>query len=665
LFLYGVGPSNSAATNATNFATAATAAASICGTLLLPGSLSTTPLAPVTVPSCVNLEVDGPLSPTGSNPLAGSNMVYGVGLITPVLSTAFPIFTALNTSYIKVIGTTSSTTDSTGLYTLVSLIGVSHAEVAGNTTNNLRLMTSGSSATGHDVFGGVANGYWANVNSSNLSYDINVHDNYGIGPELPQPPALGGTCFASFFYTQGVIYTNNVSYGFVAGAMYWGGDAAQQPAEGGSQNVKWARDIIFTHNKEIHATTGTIGNGGLWGGMGDGIICSDNFLSGGTDIILDCGEGSSNVDMHDNDIRIFNTTAIGIACFYNTLNCIVHDNKVVSTVAADMFRYHNPTADPRNGVGLNVHGNSFDCSAVSGALCNVTIEASDYPKFTDNHGVNVAVGRLYGQYHGGNFSYNDLTFNTTSSALFMAFDLEGDICPPPSGGISYGAPTLYFSNNSVKTNISQPSGSAPLKVYHNDYNCGLLFKSVDNVLSGSSTWPAGPQVIEDSLNYTQTTFDWSRNALNNTNVNVAVPVGGNGSVNFRGGNNVCDSSQHPQDQLACQPLIPTKLTWTMFSLANWGTGAVVEVAYGDFNWFYIDVLSGTTPPGSSAIVFTFPYTLYYAPNGGVVMEGNSALGTPTTILPLSLTWTTTNLTISLSGVVASTHYHFAGTLVGD
>lgn len=126
------------------------------------------------------------------------------------------------------------------------------------------------------------------VREDQLSKDITVTDNNADG-------GSGGSSAVGIelHFVRNVFVSNNTLRRHAHGIMWWGGDA--NPSRGGKPtNPRWARNITIKNN-----IVASVGGGGVWGSMGQGISVQSNNVSTCGDVCLDA-EGSFNVTFVDN-----------------------------------------------------------------------------------------------------------------------------------------------------------------------------------------------------------------------------------------------------------------------------------------------------------------------------------------------------------------------------
>ena len=272
----------------------------------------------------------------------------------------------------------------------------------------------------------------------------------------------------SLQYVQGANVSGNNVSGYNHGLMWDGGDA--NPGRGGApDNPRWARDLVFTNNTVLNSS-----NGGIWGGMGQGVVVSGNVVDGCGDVCLDA-EGSNDVNFTDNVAS--NARSGVLTVFFNSQhvrferNTVVQDgthhpewkrllrtcnptdvgaaNKIAVTLANNHFRYTNAT-----GLGLLLKDAGMVFRFVNNTLENCVLS------FNVNY-ISDMTESIF-------IEDNTLSFSRLVSAAPVSTMPLGATTTAP---ISTGGATVSVRGNTLVSTIAQPY-TAGIEVSQTGYGGG-------------------------------------------------------------------------------------------------------------------------------------------------------------------------------------------------
>jgi len=406
-----------------------------------------------------------------------NNSILGEGCASPItwaLPSPGGLIIGKSISNLKVANLCAEAPPQSVGFALVSVNAVRGAEVTGCYTNNLRLA------------------------DFEFSSDIKVIGNTAISARNDAPAGAA----VVFVIAQGAVASDNIIHGFMQGFQWWGGDANPNTGQGAVTNERGARDLSFVNN-----SISDVGAGGIWGGMGEGIVASGNIIERCGDICLD-SEGSNSVVFSNNYVKDGANGAI--ATFFYNRDVLITGNTVVSSSAAKpLLRTYTPGQNAPYDRDAQVVGNHFTCldttpcfiSSVSGlperfifkdnTLRNVTLDISDAnPK------------------HFVVISGNDFLFDVVAAGV------PGAIRAARTYSLAPGVPgSCDISNNTVRSNVPQPPGSAAIFVFQDDPDIAPLTTIEGNHLLGLHPFPIDITVAGGSRNPSVTPVFLIRNNL--------------------------------------------------------------------------------------------------------------------------------------------------------
>jgi hypothetical protein len=409
--------------------------------------------------------------------LQNSNSVFGDGcasLITLAFQSPGPLIIGKSISNLKVANLCVEAPPQSNGYVLVAVGPGRGIEVTGCHTENVRL------------------------GELNSSFDIKVIGNTAISARNDGPTGAA----VSLTFTQGAVASDNIIRGFAHGFQWWGGDANPQKGQGAVANERGARNLSFVNN-----TITDVGGAGIWGSMGEGIVASGNLIESCGDVCLD-SEGSNSVVFSNNYVKDGANGAI-TTFFYNRDVLITGNTVVSSSAAKPLLRTYTTGQSYAYDRDVQVVANHFTCldsspcfiSSVSGlperfvfkdnTLRNVTVDISD---------VNLK--------HIVVISGNDFLFDVASSRV------PGAIRAARTDSLSPGVPgSCEISNNTVRSNVPQPPGSAAIFVFQDDPAIAPLTIIEGNRLVGLHPFPTDIAVGGGSKNPSVTPLFLIRNNL--------------------------------------------------------------------------------------------------------------------------------------------------------
>jgi len=319
----------------------------------------------------------------------------------------------------------------------------------------------------------------------NSSMDVKLIGNTAISDRNDPPSGQG----VNFTFTQNAVASGNIIRGFEHGLQWWGGDPNPDKGQGGVANARGARNLTYTGN-----TVTDVGGGGIWGGMGEGIVVSGNVVERCGDVCLD-SEGSNSVVFSNN--YVMDGTNGAIATFYYNRDVLVTGNTVVSSSAAKplLRTYTNWQKAPYDR-DEQVVGNHFTCLDTSPCFINSTTGLPERFVFKDNTLRNVTVDVSdTNPKHILVISGNDFLFDAVASKV------PGAIRAARTYSLAPGTPgSCDISNNTVRSDVPQPPGSAAIMVYQDDPQIAPLTTIQGNRLLGLHPFPVDIAVGGGSSN---------------------------------------------------------------------------------------------------------------------------------------------------------------------
>ena len=392
------------------------------------------------------------------------NSVFGNGcasLITLAFQSPGPFIAGRNISNLKVANLCAEAPPQSNGYVLVTVYVGRGVEVTGCYTNNVRL------------------------SESNSSYDIKVIGNTAISARNDGPTGAA----VNFTFTRGAVASDNIIRGFASGFQWWGGDANPQKGNGAAANERGARNLSFLSN-----TISDVGGAGIWGSMGEGIVASGNIIERCGDVCLD-SEGSNSVVFSNNYVKDGSNGAI-TTFFYNRDVLITGNTVVSSSAAKPLLRTYTTGQEYAYDRDVQVVGNHFTCLDTSPCFINSVAGLPERFVFKDNTLRNVSVDLSDANLkHIVVISGNDFLFDVPSSKPF------GAIRVAHTNSLASGAAgTCEISNNTVRSNVQQPPGSAAIWVFQDDPTIAPLTIIEGNRLVGVHPFPTDIAVGGGSKN---------------------------------------------------------------------------------------------------------------------------------------------------------------------
>ena len=406
-----------------------------------------------------------------------SNSVFGNGcaaLMTLAFQPPGPLILGKSSSNLKVVNLCAEAPPQANGYVLVTVVAGRGVEVTGCHTENVRL------------------GEWGSSN------DIKVIGNTAISTRNDAPTGAAVT----ITFTQGVIASDNIIRGFVHGFQWWGGDANPQKGQGAVANERGARNLSFVSN-----TISDVGGAGIWGSMGEGIVASGNIIERCGDVCLD-SEGSNSVVFSNNYVKDGANGAIS-TFFYNRDVLITGNTVVSSSAAKPLLRTYTPGQSAAYDRDVQVVGNHFTCLDTSPCFINSVSGLPERFIFKDNTLRNVTLDISDANpKHIVVISGNDFLFDVVASRV------PGAIRAARTYSLSPGVPgSCDISNNTVRSNVPQPPGSAAIFVFQDDPEIAPLTIIEGNRLLGLHPFPTDIVVGGGSKNPSVTPVFLIRNNL--------------------------------------------------------------------------------------------------------------------------------------------------------
>jgi len=420
------------------------------------------------------------LAPTTWNAgiqVQNGNSVVGEGcatLITLSFPSPGPFISGKSTYNLKVSNLCAQAPRESPGSVLVKVDEGQEVEVTGCHTNNIRL---------------------SELNSSS---DIKLIGNTAFSNRSDGPSGAA----VNITFTQGVVANDNFIQGFVHGFQWWGGDANPKTGQGAVTNKRGARDLSFIGNKITD-----VGGGGIWGSMGEGVVASGNIIETCGDVCLD-SEGSNSVVFSNNYVKDGANGAI--ATFYYNRDVLITGNTVVSSSwDKPLLRTYTTGQTAPYDRDTQVVGNHFTCLDTTPCFISSTSGLPERFVFKDNTLRNVTVFLSDANpKHIVVISGNDFLFDVVATRV------HGAIWAGRTYSLSPGDPGYCdISNNTVRSNVEQPPGSAAIFVYQDDPKIAPLTVIEGNRLVGLHPFPVDISVEGGSKNPSVTPVFLIRNNL--------------------------------------------------------------------------------------------------------------------------------------------------------
>ncbi len=436
------------------------------------------------------------------------NSVFGNGctsLITLAFQSPGPFIVGKNISNLKVANLCAEAPAQSNGYGLITVYLSRGVEVTGCYTKNVRL------------------------GELNSSFDIKVVGNTAISARTDAPSGAAVT----LAFTQGAVASDNTIRGFAHGFQWWGGDA--NPKKGGAvANKRGARNLSFLGN-----TISDVGGAGIWGSMGEGIIASCNIIERCGDVCLD-SEGSNSVVFSNNYVKDGVNGAI-TTFFYNRDVLITGNTVISSSTAKPLLRTYMPGQDRAYDRDVQVVGNHFTCLDTSPCFIGSGAGLPERFVFKDNTLRNVSVELSDSTLkHIVVISGNDFLFDVPFSKPL------GAVSVAHTNSLASGVPgTCEISNNTIRSNVQQPPGSAAIGVFQDDPTIAPLTIIEGNHLLGLYPFPTDIAVGGGSKNPSVAPVFLIRNNLMGAGVFSRLDQANPRSIVKLSGNYCLDSAPFP------------------------------------------------------------------------------------------------------------------------
>jgi hypothetical protein len=474
-----------------------------------PGTVET----PVTLSSNHVLRLLAPTIWKAGIVVQNGNGVFGNGcasMITLAFRSPGLFIAGRNISNLKVANLCAEAPPQSAGYVLVDVSGGREIEVSGCHTNNVRL-------------GGAT-----------FASDIKVIGNTAISDRNDNATEAA----VYFTMTRGAVASDNIIRGFAGGFQWWGGDADPQKGNGAVVNERGARDLSFIGN-----TITDVGGAGIWGSMGEGIVASGNIIEGCGDVCLD-SEGSNSVVFSNNYVKDGVNGAI--ATFFYNRDVLITGNTVVSSSAVKpLLRTYTPGQSAAYDRDVQVVGNHFTCLDTSPCFINSVSGLPERFIFKDNTLRNVTLNIADSNpKHIVEISGNDFLFDVAASKV------PGAIWVARTNSLSPGVPgSCDISNNTVRSNVPQPTEGVAIAVYQDDTTIAPLTTIEGNRLVGLHPFPVDIQVGGRSKNPSVTPLFLIRNNLLGAGNLSHVDQPNSRSIVKLSGNYRMDSTPFPSEDV--------------------------------------------------------------------------------------------------------------------
>jgi len=420
------------------------------------------------------------LAPTTWNAgiqVQNGNSVVGEGcaaLITLSFHSPGPLIYGKNTYNLKASNLCAQAPRESPGSVLVKVDEGQEVEVTGCHTNNLRLSELNSSA------------------------EIKLIGNTAVSS---RNDAASGAA-VNITFTDVVVASDNFIQGFIHGFQWWGGDANPKTGQGAVTNRRGVHDLSFMGNRITD-----VGGAGIWGGMGEGIVASSNIIETCGDVCLD-SEGNNSVVFSNNYVKDGANGAIS-TFFYNRDVLITGNTVVSSSWDKPLLRTYTPGQTAPYDRDTQVVGNHFTCLDTSPCFISSTTGLPERFVFRDNTLRNVTLFLSDANpKHIVVISDNDFLFDVPATRV------QGAIWAGRTYSLSPGDPGYCdISNNTVRSNVEQPPGSAAIYVYQDDPQIAPFTIVQGNRLVGLHPFPVDISVEGGSKNPSVTPVFLVRNNL--------------------------------------------------------------------------------------------------------------------------------------------------------
>ncbi len=381
-------------------------------------------------------------------------------LINLAFSTPGPFIYGKGISNLKVANLCAQAPPQSAGYTLATVNG-RDVEVTGCHTTNVRLAEMDS------------------------AFDVKVIGNTATSDRIDAPSGAA----VYFTFTQGALASENIIRGFVHGFQWWGGGANPRTGQGAASTPRGARDLSFIGNKITD-----VGGAGIWGSMAEGVVASGNIIESCGDVCLD-SEGSNAVVFANNYVK--DGASGAIATFFYNRDVLITGNTVVSSSSAKpLLRTYTSGQTTPQDRDTQVVGNHFTCLDTTPCFINSVSGLPERFVFKDNTLRNVTLDISDANLkHIVVISGNDFLFDVVATRV------HGAIRAARTDSLSPGVPGYCdISNNTVRSNVQQPPGSAAIFVYQDDPELAPLTIIEGNHLVGLHPFPVDIAVGGGSKN---------------------------------------------------------------------------------------------------------------------------------------------------------------------
>lgn len=417
----------------------------------------------------------------------------------------------LPTTGITIVG--SSETNAT-IKLLANIYGLVGTNATGITIENVGFSSTDDTATAIECLGlstkwylnniqtqkctlfhsnSTGSGGYSGANSTNSPNDINISNCRGYGNTSSQS---GPFAWIDMRYGSNYNVTSCYCNYYFHGILFWGGDASSS-ADGATSNARKITDVHISTCKVEN-----IKNGGIWGSMGQRVVFDNCIANTCGDVGFDfegCFEckatGGYSRDGLNGCLATF---------WYNKNVCFENVDVTCSGSTIKPFSIHNPDGNSNNNESITFDGGNWTCL---NAIAAPFVDAVRYLTIR-----NIVAKNIY--FGVSSPSWSQTVENVT---LIISENLNGFAGAAMQAGSSavefMSLPgKILIKNNTVVSEISQPSAIGAISVFGNNANTKTSFQMDGNttvgfpndylvVWSGSNPGVKGVFIFRDNTVY--------------------------------------------------------------------------------------------------------------------------------------------------------------------
>ena len=338
----------------------------------------------------------------------------------------------------------------------IKLTNVQQAKISDCKTELVNLIIAAASTTTYaDVVTDETNP------SFNCSADILVEHCIVDGPGNVSQASQGGIYMQ---YVQRFAIDNCIVKNAGHGIEYIGGDS--NPAVNGAV----ANERKCKHGTISNCVVENVNGGGIWGGMGDGIVVTGCTIKTCDDVGIDF-EGSNNCTAVGNYVS--DCANGGLTNFFFCRGITFSGNSVTqSDNSYPLYRCYN-SSNSTDNKSVSLIGNTFVCTDTDVSTVDFANGPAETINITGNTFINVVLSVYATNLKYVNIIGNSILLPTANSVALTGIRLNGVV-----------AGTSNIKNNIVASDVTQPSGSAGIFVSGDDYNNANVHTIESNTTRG-------------------------------------------------------------------------------------------------------------------------------------------------------------------------------------